>query len=73
VHIHPGLAPLNQASGGVTFIAKDNLTRNRDIVDTASMLIAAPEGNAERLRSGTWATVRYARKAKKKVIILSRC
>lgn len=37
------------------------LVRNRLMVDRGSMLIATPSG-PERLRSGTWATVRYARK-----------
>lgn len=37
------------------------LTRNRLMVDVADRLIAAPDG-VEVLRSGTWATVRYARK-----------
>lgn len=38
------------------------LWRNHQIVDATSALIAAPFGFEEELRSGTWATVRYARK-----------
>ena len=38
------------------------LTRNRVIVDTCELLIACPAGYAEEQRSGTWATIRYARK-----------
>ena len=41
--------------------ARDYLDRNRDIVDAAEVLLALPSG-PERLRSGTWATVRYARR-----------
>lgn len=37
------------------------LARNRQIVEHSQVLIAAPKG-AEELRSGTWSTVRYARK-----------
>lgn len=37
------------------------LERNRAIVDECYGLLAAP-GSPEMLRSGTWATVRYARK-----------
>lgn len=37
------------------------LVRNHDIVDATQLLIAAPSGARELLRSGTWATVRYAR------------
>lgn len=38
----------------------DYIERNHQIVDTATHLIAVPDG-PERARSGTWATVRYAR------------
>jgi hypothetical protein len=48
---------------------KPPLARNRDIVDACEVLIACPKG-PEELRSGTWATVRYARKQKKRIIIL---
>lgn len=34
--------------------------RNHDVVDGSNVLIAAPETADEVLRSGTWATVRYA-------------
>lgn len=37
------------------------LTRNQNIVDECEVLLALPMGPEER-RSGTWATVRYARK-----------
>lgn len=40
---------------------KPFLDRNKDIVNETNVLVAAPSGE-ERLRSGTWATVRYARK-----------
>jgi hypothetical protein len=35
-------------------------------------LIATPESLTEELRSGTWATIRYARKIKKPCLILDR-
>lgn len=44
------------------------LLRNRDIVDATQLLIALPDG-PERLRSGTWSTVRYARRLAKPVVI----
>ena len=43
--------------------AKDYLVRNRDIVAASSHLVATPKECGEQLRSGTWSTVRYARKA----------
>lgn len=39
---------------------KPPLERNRDIVNEVGFLLACPSG-AEVLRSGTWATIRYAR------------
>ena len=48
------------------------LKRNRDIVEASEILIAAPDSLEERQRSGTWYTVRYARKQGVPVIILDR-
>lgn len=39
------------------------LVRNLDIVQSCDLLIAAPKEESEGLRSGTWTTVRYARRA----------
>ncbi len=49
---------------------KPYLERNRVIVDGCTVLIAAPKSLTEELRSGTWATIRYARKIGRPVIIL---
>lgn len=38
------------------------IDRNHDIVDACDFLLATPRGYVEELRSGTWATIRYARK-----------
>jgi hypothetical protein len=46
------------------------LKRNRDIVDECEHLFACPKGKTEELRSGTWATIRYAKKTKKPVTII---
>lgn len=47
------------------------LIRNIHIVDATEVLIATPkEETGEEIRSGTWATVRAARKAKKRVVIV---
>lgn len=50
----------------------DPLRRNRDIVAACDILIAAPETDKEELRSGTWATVRYARAKGIPVVMLPR-
>lgn len=49
---------------------KEYLVRNHDIVNSSDILIATPGECTEQLRSGTWATIRYARKAGKKVYII---
>jgi hypothetical protein len=43
------------------------LERNRNIVAACDVLLAAPRGNVEERRSGTWATVRCGLKAGKDV------
>lgn len=50
---------------------KDYIARNHDIVDEVDILIALPDSENERLRSGTWATVRYARKTGRSVTIIT--
>ena len=48
----------------------DYLVRNRNMVDECDVLIACPYESNEVLRSGTWATIRYARKTKTKCQII---
>ncbi len=45
------------------------LIRNKNIVDATTMLVATP-GGIETLRSGTWSTVRYARKLGRRIHII---
>ena len=40
---------------------EEYLKRNRRIVDASRILIACPRRPVEEVRSGTWATIRYAR------------
>lgn len=49
---------------------KPYIERNKDIVNEIDILIACPKSPKEELRSGTWATIRYARKQGKPVFIL---
>ncbi len=49
---------------------KRYLTRNKDIVRETDILIAAPAEIEEQIRSGTWSTVRYARKLGKPVFVI---
>lgn len=50
---------------------KDYLIRNHDIVDECQRFVAAPNGATEIRQSGTWATIRYARKMFEKKKLLS--
>jgi hypothetical protein len=49
---------------------KDYLVRNKDIVEQSDLIIATPAESKEKLRSGTWSTIRTARKYKKPLIIV---
>ena len=49
---------------------KPYLERNKCVVNVSYILIAAPESLTEEVRSGTWATIRYARKFGIPVVIL---
>ena len=50
---------------------KGFLARNRDIVRESDVVIATPKETIEQARgSGVWATIRYAREAKKPLVIV---
>lgn len=46
------------------------IERNHEIVDATDLLIVAPETMEETLRSGTWATYRYAKKVGKPIFVI---
>lgn len=73
IHAHPSnLRAMTHRfsvdSADVRHPPKPPLNRNRDIVDCCDILLACPKGPEEQ-RSGTWATIRYARKQRKRVVI----
>lgn len=71
--IHPANMPRLRAycQGDVVYDPKPPLERNHDIVDQCDGLLACPEGPEDRYpRSGTWATVRYAVRQNKPVVII---
>jgi hypothetical protein len=74
VHIHPGLGPRHLrafvGSYSVLAPAKPNLERNAVIVAETGGLIACSSSMTEELRSGTWSTIRLARRAKKPLAIV---
>ncbi len=71
IAIHPPLNPSRRAhmKGDITFEEGGYLDRNKVIVQMSDILIAAPASEAVR-RSGTWATIRYARTRKVPITIV---
>lgn len=72
IHRHPPDDPKKRAfcDFDVDHPEKPYLERNHDIVDACEFLIGAPGEDKEQLRSGTWATIRYARKTKTPHVIV---
>ncbi len=71
VVLHPPTNPKLRAfcEAETSFTPRPYLERNRQIVENSEMLVAAPSG-PEVIRSGTWATVRYAKNRGRRVAIL---
>lgn len=69
--LHPPTNPSRRAycSADEEAPPLEYLARNKRIVESSELLIAGPSG-PERVRSGTWSTVRYARSLHLSVIIL---
>jgi hypothetical protein len=73
ITIHP---PVNDSKRafckGADIICEpeEYLARDREIARCCDVLIAVPLTADEQLRSGTWATVRYARKLRRLIIII---
>lgn len=68
IHVHPALNTAHRAhtadhGGAVVHPPLPPLQRNRTIVAACTLLVATPYSFREQRRSGTWATVRYARAA----------
>lgn len=72
VHLHPPDDPKARAFKQADRSApeKPYLDRNDDIVKGGQVLVATPRGTKEVLRSGTWSTIRRARKAGRDVFIV---
>jgi len=51
--------------------AKSYLERNHEIVNISDRVIACPKQELEVVRSGTWATIRYATKRRVPLLVIS--
>lgn len=72
IGLHPPLNPTMRAfckGADRVYPPLDYIPRNHAMVDEIQELFATPDGE-ERLRSGTWSTIRYARKRLKMVTII---
>lgn len=75
IHIHPPVnenrrAFCNKRGPTVVHEAKKFLVRNNDIAYVCNMLIAIVKERYEMRRSGTWSTVRRARRYNKPIIFI---
>jgi predicted Rossmann fold nucleotide-binding protein DprA/Smf involved in DNA uptake len=79
VHIHPCVIrpkranriPSNYPNGRPAIEEPaDPLERNRRMVNLCDQLFACPKEPTEVIRSGTWATIRYARKKGRRLYII---
>ena len=76
VELHPPSTPALRAwcamrAGEVVREPVEYITRNRALADATDVLVACPrEEHGEAMRSGTWATVRWARKRGRRVVIV---
>jgi hypothetical protein len=73
---HPGTRPDGQCFTRAAITCQEKresfpfVARDRHIVQECLVLIACPRGYAEEQRSGTWATVRWARKKNRHLYIV---
>jgi len=75
IHRHPCTLGGQQSiipapPGTIVHKEKPPLDRNWDIVDASTVIVATPKEKMEIRRSGTWATIRYARKAGRPLYIV---
>ncbi len=74
IEVYPPVSTYRQAfrKGDKHHPPESYITRDHKIVDATECLIGTPLQNNEILRSGTWTTIRYARKKNKPNFVLPR-
>jgi hypothetical protein len=70
--IHPPIVEAKRAwkQAARTLRPTSYLARNKDIVRDTAMLVATPGEDTEQIRSGTWLTVRFARRRGRPVWVI---
>lgn len=74
VAIHPPVSSRKRAfctGAAHVYDPLDYLARNRMIVTCCDVLLATPSQFTEQLRSGTWSTIRRARKERTPIVIVT--
>jgi hypothetical protein len=75
VELHPptkGGLRANCEGAEVVHDPEPYLQRNKKIVDHTKILVATPKTAVEEIKSGTWSTIRYARKQElRDVVVIS--
>ena len=74
IEVYPPKSTYRQAfkKGDFHHPPESYLTRDYKIVDRTDYMFGAPLQDTEIIRSGTWTTIRYARKQNKPLTILTR-
>jgi len=72
VVLHPPAEITHRAwcDGDKVLKPKPYLARNKDIVLGTDLLVATPKETDEKLRSGTWSTIRFARRHKRRLVVI---
>lgn len=71
IHIHPPIMlALRARTTGFLYPPKHYHERNEDIVNSTDLLLAAPKGREQPRSGGTWWTIKYAGRQKKRIIII---
>jgi len=72
IMLHPPLIEKYRAFEAADIICepRDYLVRDRHMVECSEFLLATPQTFDEQRRSGTWTTIRYARKLRMQILII---
>jgi len=72
IYLHPPIKTRFRANlvADISCEPLDYLARDRHIAESSEVLVATPSGFFEEVRSGTWTTVRYARKLRRHIFLV---